>query len=100
MIHIGEIDSLSIYLVKVSEITEKDHGCEGQDLEPYYDRLKQRISKKGILVPVVLYVVNTGYGVCDGWHRWKIAKELSIETIPAVIFDTIKDCYPTENLRW
>jgi ParB family chromosome partitioning protein len=48
-------------------------------------RLMESIDRKGILVPVVVYKHGQRYVLTDGERRWRCAKELGLETIPAVI---------------
>ncbi len=55
--------------------------------EEEIERLTESISKEGILVPVVVYPEDDGYRLIDGERRWRCAKDLGLETIPAVITD-------------
>jgi ParB family transcriptional regulator, chromosome partitioning protein len=48
-------------------------------------RLMESIDRKGILVPVVVYKQGQRYVLTDGERRWRCAKELGLETVPAVI---------------
>ena len=63
--------------------------------EEEIERLTESISKEGILVPVVVYPEGDGYRLIDGERRWRCAKDLGLETIPAVITDPPD---PRENL--
>lgn len=63
--------------------------------EEEIERLTESIAKEGILVPVVVYPEGDGYRLIDGERRWRCAKDLALETIPAVITDPPD---PRENL--
>lgn len=93
------IDGLPVYLVSVNSISETNHGFQGQELHGY-EKLKKIIHKRGIDIPIVLYHHNNELRICDGWHRWKIYKELQISEIPAVIFNSIEECHPKESIKW
>ncbi len=65
------------------------------------DELKSSISKVGILVPLTVYKNEKSfpkeqYVILDGERRWRCAKELGFETIPANIIDEPKDI--TQNI--
>lgn len=67
------------------------------------DDLKKSISKVGILVPLTVYknsrnYPNTEYILLDGERRWRCAKELSMEYIPANIIDEPND--DTQNIMF
>lgn len=107
--HTGEnelIDGLIVYEVSLEEIIDKNHGYEGKELDysgvwdKYIVRLRNSIEKNGVGTPIVLYRAGDKYEICDGWHRWRISKDLGYKSIRAVIFDSLDDCHPTENLRW
>lgn len=96
-----EIDDLKIELVDVDLITEEGHGCCGQELvSPYDIYLQKEIQMFGLELPIVLYWENFMLKIADGWHRWKSFRNLGIKTIPAVVFNSKKDCHPTKNLQW
>lgn len=48
-------------------------------------RLMESIDRKGVLVPIVVYEKGKRYVLTDGERRWRCARELGLETIPAVI---------------
>ncbi len=65
------------------------------------DELKNSISKVGILVPLTVYknekaFPKTQYVILDGERRWRCAKELRLQTIPANVIDEPKDI--TQNI--
>lgn len=67
------------------------------------NELKKSISKVGILVPVTVYrnkkkIPKTPYILLDGERRWRCAKELGLETIPANIIDEPSD--DTQNILY
>jgi ParB/RepB/Spo0J family partition protein len=59
------------------------------------DRLTESIDRKGILVPIVVYEEGDGFVLTDGERRWRCAKELGLETVPAIITEAPS---PDENL--
>jgi ParB family transcriptional regulator, chromosome partitioning protein len=65
--------------------------------EEEIERLTESIAKEGILVPVVVYPEGDGYRLIDGERRWRCARDLGLETIPAVITDPPD---ARENLVW
>lgn len=48
-------------------------------------RLTESIDRKGVLVPVVVYEQDGGYILTDGERRWRCARSLGLDLIPAVI---------------
>ena len=50
-----------------------------------FQRLKEDIKTEGILDPLVLRQVDGEYEIVDGAHRFKAAKELGIQVLPAYI---------------
>jgi len=49
------------------------------------DRLADSIDQEGILVPIVVYEKNQKFVLVDGERRFLCARELGLETIPALI---------------
>lgn len=98
------IDGLLIHNINVNDITDVGHACESEDINYHYKyygkSLSHSIKKRGIQTPLVLYKYNNELRICDGWNRWILAKELGIQNIPAVIFNSKLECHPTENLKW
>jgi ParB family chromosome partitioning protein len=67
------------------------------------EELKSSIEKVGILVPVTVFersraFPKTPYVLLDGERRWRCAKELGLETIPANVIDEPSD--DTQNLLY
>jgi len=51
-----------------------------------YQKLKKDIEENGIIYPVILYKnEDETYTIIDGHHRVKVAKELGITKVPAII---------------
>lgn len=46
-----------------------------------FSALKKNIREYGFLVPVI---TNKDYKICDGFHRWKAARELGLTEIPVI----------------
>jgi len=60
------------------------------------DSLKESIRQVGILVPLIVYQESASeYILLDGERRWRCAKELNLETVPANI---IGKPTPLENI--
>jgi len=97
------IDGLEIFCVKVEEISEVDHAYQNTEIDyqqKCYTQLREKIARRGFTLPIVLYREGKELRICDGWHRWKIAKALNIHEIPCVIFNSRTECKPTPSLRW
>jgi ParB/RepB/Spo0J family partition protein len=87
--------------IRVDEISPNPHNprliFEPREL----DELKGSLAKVGILVPLTVYknekkFPKTEYVILDGERRWRCAKELGFETVPANIIDEPKDI--TQNI--
>ena len=50
-----------------------------------FENLKASIARDGILQPIVVRPATTGYELIAGERRWRAAKELGLEVIPAII---------------
>ena len=60
------------------------------------DRLAQSIAQEGILVPIVVYEDDSGtYTLIDGERRYKCARQLGLDQVPALVAKRKDD---TENL--
>lgn len=65
------------------------------------DELKKSIAKVGILVPLTVYrntknFPKTEYILLDGERRWRCARELQMESVPANVIDEPSD--DTQNI--
>jgi len=77
-------------LASDSQILLSDISLPKQQPRRYFDpdkmqELKESISHHGILEPVILRPVATGYELVAGERRFRVAQELKLETIPAVV---------------
>lgn len=52
-----------------------------------YKRLVRFIDKIGFVQPILVHEVDGSYVIVDGHHRVRAAKELGLETVPAVLVD-------------
>lgn len=52
-----------------------------------YDLLKQDIKKNGIRQAIIIYEHNDTDYIIAGFHRWKIALELKLDTVPVEFFE-------------
>jgi ParB/RepB/Spo0J family partition protein len=94
-------DNKTLQQIPVENISPNPHNprliFDPKDLE----ELKGSIAKVKILVPLTVYrntknYPKTEYVLLDGERRWRCAKELGFETVPANIIDEPKDV--TQNI--
>lgn len=95
------MENKTLQNIRIDEISPNPHNprliFEPREL----DELKNSISKVGILVPLTVYkneknFPKTQYVILDGERRWRCAKEIGLDTIPANIIDEPKDI--TQNI--
>jgi ParB family transcriptional regulator, chromosome partitioning protein len=55
------------------------------------DELKQSIQEHGVIQPIVLRSAPGGYEIIAGERRWRAAKALGLQTVPAVVRDGVAD---------
>ncbi len=89
--------------IKIEDISPNPHNprliFDSDDLND----LKKSIDKVGILVPITVYrnkknFPKTPYILLDGERRWRCAKELAFENIPANVIDEPSD--DTQNILY
>lgn len=73
--------------IPVAEIRKNDANPRIHFTPEEMERLTESIDRKGILVPIVVYEEEDGFVLTDGERRWRCAKELGFEMIPAIITD-------------
>lgn len=81
--------------IEVAKVRKNDANPRIHFTPEEMERLMESIDRKGILVPIVVYEGGDDYVLTDGERRWRCAKELGFETIPAVITEAPD---PEENL--
>lgn len=81
--------------IPVADIRKNDANPRIHFTPEEMERLTESIDRKGILVPIVVYEETDGFVLTDGERRWRCAKELGLERIPAIITDAPS---PEENL--
>ncbi|MEY3499221.1 MAG: hypothetical protein RL308_890 [Bacteroidota bacterium] len=95
------MENKTLQNIRVDEVSPNPHNprliFEPREL----DELKNSISKVGILVPLTVYrneksFPKTQYVILDGERRWRCAREIGLEYIPANIIDEPKDI--TQNI--
>jgi ParB family transcriptional regulator, chromosome partitioning protein len=95
------MENKTLQNIPVDEISPNPHNprliFEPREL----DELKNSILKVGILVPLTVYkneksYPKTQYVILDGERRWRCAKELGFQFVPANIIDEPKDI--TQNI--
>ncbi len=98
-----EAKNRTLFNVKVSEISANPFNprliFDYDDL----NELKKSIEKVGVLVPITLYRNSknhplTPYILLDGERRWRCAKELDMQEIPANVIDEPSD--DTQNIMF
>lgn len=55
--------------------------------ERTFNHLKKEYKRVGFLQPILARPIGDYYEIIDGEHRWKAAKLLGLDTIPAVIVE-------------
>ena len=50
-----------------------------------YDKLKESIKKEGVKDPIEYFENSKGAYILDGFHRWTIAKELKLASVPVIL---------------
>lgn len=91
----------TLFEIPVSDITRNPHNPRLFFDELGLSELKKSIEKVGILVPLTLYENNKKtpkekYILLDGERRWRCAKELGFEKVPANVIDEPDDA--TQNI--
>lgn len=87
--------------IRVDEISPNPHNPRLVFEPRELDELKGSLAKVGVLVPLTVYkneksFPKAEYVILDGERRWRCAKELGFETVPANIIDEPKDI--TQNI--
>ena len=97
----NDFENKTLQKINVKEISANPHNPRLIFDQEELDSLKGSISKVGILVPLTVYK-NTKkhpegkYIILDGERRWRCAKQLGLDKIPANIIDEPKDI--TQNI--
>ena len=95
------MENKTLQNINVDDISPNPHNprliFEPREL----DELKNSIAKVGILVPLTVYkneksFPKTQYVILDGERRWRCAREIGLDFIPANIIDEPKDI--TQNI--
>jgi len=63
------------------EIDQIDSSPFQPRLEFKLEKLKEKIAKEGILVPLMVRLVKDRYELIDGERRWRVAKEFNYKTV-------------------
>lgn len=84
------LDDIPVAAIEPNKANPRIHFTEEE-----MERLTESIDRKGVLVPVVVYAQDGKYVLTDGERRWRCAKALGLERIPAVVTDAPDD---QENL--
>ncbi|NPV02124.1 MAG: ParB/RepB/Spo0J family partition protein [Brevinematales bacterium] len=95
------MEKKTLLLINVLDIAPNPHNPRLVFNQDDLNDLKQSISKVGILVPITVYENTKNYPkekyvLLDGERRWRCAKELGMNSIPANIIDEPEDV--TQNI--
>jgi ParB family transcriptional regulator, chromosome partitioning protein len=52
-----------------------------------FSKLRAEIKSRGLIAPLLVRPVGDRFQIVDGEHRWRIARELGLTTIPCVIVE-------------
>lgn len=88
-----------VKLIKISDILPNDWNTNRQDAARYR-QLKKRIEKVGLTEPIEVILnpdlLSTDkYVIIDGYHRWKVCKELGWKEMFCTVVDT--DAFPSKH---
>lgn len=91
-----------VLTISVDQIGPNPHNPRRLFDEEPMKILRESVQKLGILVPVTLYEAPAGHRpsverfvLLDGERRWRCAKDLSIDTVPAIVVERPTD---TQNI--
>ena len=70
--------------IKVSKLKPAKWVSASYVVSPDYRRLTNSIIKYGILSPIIC---QKNGKIIDGYHRWTVANEQNIKTVPVVVVD-------------
>lgn len=91
----------TLFEISINDISPNPYNPRLIFEEGDLQELKKSISKVGILVPLTVYRNSKGhpnepYILLDGERRWRCAKEIGLESVPANVIDEPKDV--TQNI--
>jgi ParB/RepB/Spo0J family partition protein len=97
------MDNKTLKDLTLTDISPNPHNPRIIFEEKDLDDLKDSIRNAGVLVPITVYENNDAnstdkYILLDGERRWRCAKVLGLQTIPANIVDKPKDV--TQNILY
>src|SRR5437867_4187919 len=87
--------------VAVAHIEPNPHNPRRLFDEEPMQVLKESVAKLGVLVPLTLYANpskrrdSRPYVLLDGERRWRVAQELSLDQVPAIVIEKPSD---TQNI--
>jgi ParB family chromosome partitioning protein len=89
------IESMRRQRVEVVEIPtdriEPDSVNPNEMADSLLEALTEDIREKGFVQPVLVRPSGDTYLIVDGEHRWRVLKDLGVETVPCVIDDRNED---------
>jgi len=77
---------LDITLIELNKITPNDYNPNVVP-EDIMVKLRVEISQKGVCVPIIVRGRGDGYEIVDGFHRWRICRDLGWKEVPCIIQD-------------
>lgn len=78
--------SIDIRDIPIAQIEPNPDNPNEMD-DDLLDALRDDISRRGFVQPILVREVDDGFRLVDGEHRWKVMGELGAETIPCVVTD-------------
>ena len=79
------LDGEQIYDVKLSDITPNQNQPRKVFDDESIKELAESIKEHGVFQPIIVKPTENGYLIVSGERRYRAAKSLNLETIPAVI---------------
>jgi len=79
---------MNVKEIPIRDIIIPENRVRATFTEEQYNELKASIEKHGFNIPILVKDLGNGkYELIDGEHRIKVAKELAMTTVPAVIVE-------------
>ncbi|WBO24716.1 ParB/RepB/Spo0J family partition protein [Sphingomonas abietis] len=91
----GEAPSEGVRMVPVGDIRPHPDQPRRHFDEEKLEELAQSIATRGVLQPIVLRRIGTGYQIVAGERRWRAAQRARLHEVPALV----RDLNDTETLE-
>ncbi len=84
-ISVGEPQGQNIRMLSIADIKPHPEQPRRHFDEDKLDELAQSISERGVLQPIVVRRLGTGYQIVAGERRWRAAQRARLHEIPAIV---------------